>query len=56
VLASNPVYREKVDEHYAENMPAKIIGKIPNLAAGGAFTKDPRTIDFAPVLTVSAPN
>ncbi|MDR1252598.1 MAG: DUF4469 domain-containing protein [Treponema sp.] len=69
VLASNPVYREKVDEHYAENMPGKIIGKIPNLAAGGwklriitqfaaggAFTKDPRTIDFAPILTVSAPN
>jgi hypothetical protein len=69
VLASNPVYREKVDEHLAENTSSKIIGKIPNLAAGGwklriitqysssgTFTKDPRTIDFTPVLTVSAPN
>ena len=65
VLANNPVYREKADTHYAENTPTKVIAKIPNIAAGkwklriitqyssgGTFTKDPRTIDFAPVLTV----
>jgi hypothetical protein len=69
VDAGNPENREKADEHYAENTSAKIIGQIPGLAAGqwklqivtqfssgSTLTKDPRTIDFAPVLTVPAPN
>ena len=66
VDAANPVYREMVSGNLAENTAAKVIGKVPNLAAGqwkvrvvtqyasgGGLTKEPRTIDFGPVLTVS---
>jgi hypothetical protein len=66
VNVADAAQRVKVAGHLAENTASKIIGIIPALAAGqwrvevvtqfssGSFSlKEPRTIAFAPVLTVA---
>ena len=66
VNAAVPAQKVKVSGHLADNTASRIVGIIPELAAGqwrveavtqfssGSFTlKEPRTIDFAPVLSVA---
>ena len=62
---AGPVYREKADGRFADNTAVRIVGIVPNIAAGkwrvqvvtqytgSTSLKEPRTIVFPTVLTVS---